>query len=125
MNARTLIAFAWDVAMAMLAWAAAFWLLFDFTIPASAVATMAQGLPYVAAVHAAIFFAFGLQRGLWRYAGVLELRRMVLESTPTTGSPPIPAWFESLRLRWQQCVVRSCDGPSHLVDMRAANPQVG
>ena len=96
MNARTLIAFAWDVAMAMLAWAVAFWLLFDFTIPASAVATMAQGLPYVAAVHAAIFFAFGLQRGLWRYAGVLELRRMVL--AVATAALAVPLLLQLSRL---------------------------
>jgi hypothetical protein len=31
----------------------------------------------------------------------------------------------ALRLRCQQCVVRSCDAPSHLVDVRCANPQIG
>ena len=89
MNARTFAAFAWDVTMAMLAWAAAFWLLFDFEIPDTVASTMTQRLPAVVAVHALVFFAFGLQRGLWRYAGVLELRRIVLAVAAAAVAIPL------------------------------------
>jgi len=89
MNARTLAAFAWDLAMAMLAWAAAFWLLFDFDVPAAAAAMTMRLLPAVALIHAALFYAFGLQRGLWRYAGVMELRRIVLAVASAALAVPL------------------------------------
>ena len=96
MNIRTLAAFTWDVAMALFAWAAAFWLLFDFDVPAVAAAVMTQRLPAVAVIHAALFYAFGLQRGLWRYAGVMELRRIVL--AVAAAALAVPLLFRLMRM---------------------------
>ena len=77
-NIRALLAWAYDVALAAAGWLIAFWLRFDFHVPAEQWAVLGQCLPVVVAVYGAVFWAMGQHRGIWRYAGVLELRRIVI-----------------------------------------------
>lgn len=67
-----------DVAAAALAWMMAYWLRFNFEIPNQYFLGMTAGLVWVIPLHAAVFVAFGVQRGMWRYIGVKDLQRIVL-----------------------------------------------
>ena len=77
-NPRALLAFAHDVVAAGVAWCAAFWLRFNLDIPPEFQQVMLVGLPYVVAVHAVVFWALGLYRGLWRYASLPDLQRILI-----------------------------------------------
>jgi FlaA1/EpsC-like NDP-sugar epimerase len=76
-NARRLLVFLHDLLAAGLAWMAAFWLRFNFDIPEEYEALMFDRLPWVLAIHVAVFWAFGLYRGLWRYASLPDLQRLL------------------------------------------------
>ena len=75
---RTLLAFAHDVVAAALAWMTAFWLRFNLDIPGEYVPVMLARLPWVIAISAAVFWGFGLYRGLWRYASLPDLQRILV-----------------------------------------------
>jgi FlaA1/EpsC-like NDP-sugar epimerase len=66
------------VAAAGLAWIAAFWLRFNFDVPAEYHELMIDTLPWVLGIHTAVFWVLGLYRGLWRYASVSDLQRIAL-----------------------------------------------
>jgi FlaA1/EpsC-like NDP-sugar epimerase len=74
---RASFAFAHDVAASGLAWCAAFWLRFNFTIPPEFMKTALFSLPWVMAVSALLFWRFGLYRGLWRYASLPDLQKIL------------------------------------------------
>jgi FlaA1/EpsC-like NDP-sugar epimerase len=78
MNIRRLIVFIHDVAAAAVAWIAAFWLRFNLDVPDDYAAVMLSRLPLVVLVHAVVFLALGLYRGLWRYASLPDLQRILL-----------------------------------------------
>ncbi len=77
-NPRALLAFSHDVVAAGVAWCAAFWLRFNLDIPPEFQQAMLTWLPYVVAVHAVVFWALGLYRGLWRYASLPDLERILI-----------------------------------------------
>jgi len=78
MSLLRVLIFAHDVAAAGLAWTAAFWLRFNFDIPADYQELMLGRLPWVLVIHAAVFLVLGLYRGLWRYASLPDLQRILL-----------------------------------------------
>ncbi|HZQ73035.1 MAG TPA: polysaccharide biosynthesis protein, partial [Burkholderiales bacterium] len=78
LNLRRLIVFLHDLAAAALAWLAAYWLRFNLDVPHEFAAAMFARLPLVIAVHAGVFWLFGLYRGLWRYASLPDLRNIVM-----------------------------------------------
>ena len=78
MRTRRIIVFLHDVIAAALAWMAAFWLRFNFDLPADFEAVMLNLLPGVAAIYAAVFWWRGLYRGLWRYASLPDLQRIIV-----------------------------------------------
>jgi FlaA1/EpsC-like NDP-sugar epimerase len=76
--ARASLAFLHDVAASGVAWLAAYWLRFNLeTPPADFLRGAFDALPGVLAVHAVAFWSLGLYRGLWRYASLPDLRRIV------------------------------------------------
>ncbi|MEW6691082.1 MAG: nucleoside-diphosphate sugar epimerase/dehydratase [Pseudomonadota bacterium] len=75
---RPLLAFAHDVAASALAWLAAFWLRFNLEVPPEYVRAAVSTLPLLLAANALIFWRFGLYRGLWRYASLPDLQRILL-----------------------------------------------
>ncbi len=75
---RSIAAFLHDLTAAAAAWWAAFWLRFNFNIQEPYFSTMIDSLPWVVALQAAVFLGLGLYRGIWRYASVLDLYRIVL-----------------------------------------------
>ena len=100
---RRFIVFAHDLAAAALAWVVAFWLRFNLDIPDDYLEVMVAQLPWVLVVHAAVFWALGLYRGLWRYASLPDLKRIVIAG----------AWRERLcRRRSRSCAsAKRCRAP--------------
>ncbi|MCF8175748.1 MAG: polysaccharide biosynthesis protein [Burkholderiaceae bacterium] len=78
MNRRALTASIHDLCAATLAWVAAYVLRFNFDIPPDLVAAMWRNLLWILPLQAVIFHGFGLYRGIWRFASIPDLRRIVL-----------------------------------------------
>jgi FlaA1/EpsC-like NDP-sugar epimerase len=74
---RALQAFAHDVLVAALAWVFAYLLRFNLAIPPQFVLGMWQTLLWVVPLQAIIFIAFGLYRGVWRFASIPDLQRIL------------------------------------------------
>ena len=75
---RRLLAFLHDVLAAALAWLLAFWLRFNLDVPPEYHELMVGLLPWVVVIHAATFWALGLYRGLWRFASLPDLKRILI-----------------------------------------------
>jgi FlaA1/EpsC-like NDP-sugar epimerase len=78
MKSRALLAFTHDVVAAGLAWLAAFWLRFNLDVPPEYLDTALETLPWVMVVSALLFWRLGLYRGLWRYASLPDLQKILL-----------------------------------------------
>src|SRR6185295_4242673 len=91
MNSRRLLAVLHDVLAAAAAWILAFWLRFNLDIPPEFGRAMLASLPWAVGLYSAAFLAFGLYRGLWRFASLPDLRRIVL--AVGTGALAVPALF--------------------------------
>ncbi|MFN0038629.1 MAG: polysaccharide biosynthesis protein [Burkholderiales bacterium] len=75
---RPALAFSHDVVVAGAAWLAAYWLRFNFDIPAEFRSGMWQMVGWIMVMDALLFWRFGLYRGLWRYASIHDLRLIVV-----------------------------------------------
>jgi FlaA1/EpsC-like NDP-sugar epimerase len=95
-NARSFFAFLHDVAAAVLAWVLAFWLRFNLDIPPEYQKIMLVLLPWEAGVYAVAFLALGLYRGLWRFASLPDLRRILVAAG--IGALAVPALFAMARV---------------------------
>jgi FlaA1/EpsC-like NDP-sugar epimerase len=86
---RTVIAFVHDVSAAIAAWTLAYLFRFNFEIPSLYLASLKEILPWVILIHAAIFLWFGLYRGLWHYASLPDLRRILLAVLTSAAAVPL------------------------------------
>jgi FlaA1/EpsC-like NDP-sugar epimerase len=76
---RATLAFLHDVTAVGLAWLGAYWLRFNLEMPPRLYwDTALVALPMVIAVHAVVFWLMGLYRGLWRYASLPDLQRILV-----------------------------------------------
>ena len=103
LNWRTLLAFVHDVAACGLAWLAAFWLRFNLDVPESYGALAVKSLPWVAALQGLIFLGFGLYRGIWRFASLPDLRRIIIATA--VGALAVPAMLLMLQLTVPRAVL--------------------
>ena len=78
LNPRTVLAVAHDVVAAGVAWLAAYLLRFNLDVSDPLFAGVWPTLPWVVATQTAVFLGFGLYRGIWRYASVPDLQRIVV-----------------------------------------------
>ena len=70
--------FAHDAVMVLAAWMAAYWLCFDLgAIPPSMLGQAVRTLFIVVPLQIALFWFFGLYRGVWRFASLPDLMRIV------------------------------------------------
>ena len=76
-NFLTLLAFAHDVGAALIAWCLAYWLRLNLDIPAEWMDGLQSALLVCLPVQAVSFYAFGLYRGVWRFASLPDLRRIL------------------------------------------------
>lgn len=77
-NLRIVTVFGHDVAAAACAWILAFLLRFNFAIPAHYIDNMVHTLLWVVPLQAIIFWRFGLYRGMWRFASLPDLKRILV-----------------------------------------------
>jgi FlaA1/EpsC-like NDP-sugar epimerase len=95
-NWRAWLAFAHDVGAAALAWALIYWLRFSLDAQAPYRSEMLRTLAFMLPMQAGIFLVFGLYRGLWRFASLVDLKRIVLAAS--LGAVLIPLVLLMLRL---------------------------
>jgi FlaA1/EpsC-like NDP-sugar epimerase len=88
MNPRTLLVFLHDLCVAVAAWYGAYWLRFNFEIPASYDNAMASGLLVLIPIQGIIFHVFGLYRGMWRFASVSDLKRILMACSVAALATP-------------------------------------
>lgn len=70
--------FAHDMLMIPVAWFGAYWLRFNMgVIPEFAISRAVEYLPYVVLIQTLFFRVFGLYRGVWRFASIPDLMRIV------------------------------------------------
>ncbi len=100
---RASLAFAHDVCAAALAWVATYWLRFNLDLREPYFADMWWTLAWIVPMQAAIFLALGLYRGLWRFASIADLQRIVLAGG--LGAVLVPLVLVMLQL--QSVVPRS------------------
>ncbi|OHC67333.1 MAG: multidrug MFS transporter [Rhodocyclales bacterium RIFCSPLOWO2_02_FULL_63_24] len=75
---RSALIFLHDLTMVVLAWLGAYWLRFNLDIPVEFIHAMWSALVVVIPVQGIVFYAFGLYRGLWRFASVSDLKRILI-----------------------------------------------
>ncbi len=73
---RILLVFLHDSLATAVAWLAAYWLRFNLGIPESEWRDAMSTLALVIPIETAIFWRFGLHRGIWRFTGLLDLQRL-------------------------------------------------
>ncbi len=95
-NPRSLLAFAHDVAAAVVAWCLAYWLRLNLDIPAEWVDGLLAALVVCVPVQAVAFYGFGLYRGVWRFASLPDLRRILF--AVATGAVAGPFLLLMLKL---------------------------
>src|SRR6266581_9467672 len=95
-NWRTWLAFAHDVCAAGVAWSGLYWLRSNMDLHEPQFSDMWQTLIWILPLQAGIFLAFGLYRGLWRFASLPDLQRIVLAAG--LGGVAIPVVLVMLQL---------------------------
>src|SRR5437763_11589434 len=96
-NWRASLAFIHDVCAAALAWMAIFWLRFNLDVHDPYVGDAWRTLVWILPLQATIFLALGLYRGLWRFASILDVQRIVLAAA--LGAILIPVVLVMLQLQ--------------------------
>lgn len=75
---RRSAAFSYDIVALALCWFGAYWLRFNFVFPEEYYRYAFQALPLLFVVHAPIYWVMGLYRGIWRFASLMDLRRIIV-----------------------------------------------
>ena len=76
-NTRILLVILHDVVATAVAWLGAYWLRFNMSIPESEWRGAMTALALVAPLEAVFFWYFGLYRGIWRFASLPDLKRIL------------------------------------------------
>ena len=95
-NWRIWLAFVHDVSAAAVAWAGLYWLRSNMDLHEPQLSDMTHTLAWILPLQAGIFLAFGLYRGLWRFASLPDLQRIVLAAG--LGGVAIPVVLVMLQL---------------------------
>src|SRR3989338_4171105 len=77
-KARVALAMLHDAMAVALAWVGAYLLRLNFELSPNFWAESSRALLWIVPLQMAVFWRFGLYRGIWRYASLNDLRRIVL-----------------------------------------------
>ncbi len=88
-NIRRLVAMSHDLVAVITAWWLAYLFRFNFDIPPDHIEVLQKTLLWVIPVQVTAFLAFGLYRGIWRYASLPDLRRILLAVLTATAVVPL------------------------------------
>ena len=75
-NFRSFIIFSHDLIASLVAWFGAYYLRFNFELPAEHYIIMVQILFVTLPIKAVVFIWFGLYRGTWRFVSLIDLKRI-------------------------------------------------
>ncbi len=75
---RTIIAFTHDFVAVGVAWWIAYLFRFNFDIPSSVSVVLISTLPWIVLTQTSFFLWLGLYRGVWRYASLPDVKRIVI-----------------------------------------------
>ena len=92
-NTRTILAMLHDTVAALLAWVLAYLLRFNFELPMHFLLELQHTVLWVVALQLGVFWRFGLYRGIWRYASLHDLRRIVLAVLLAAAIIPFVLWM--------------------------------
>lgn len=90
-RARNSLAFTYDLLVTAAGWWFAFWLRYNLEDSREFFPAYAYSVPWVLLIHGALFWRMGLYRGLWRYASLPDLRRIL--ATVSIAAMATPAFF--------------------------------
>ena len=76
-NLRSFGAFLHDIIVAFTAWCLAFLLRFNFEIPANFYVHLYETVVWVLVLQGFVFILFGLYQGVWRFASIPDLKRII------------------------------------------------
>jgi FlaA1/EpsC-like NDP-sugar epimerase len=93
---RTRLAIAHDAVSCVLAWLGAHWLRFNLDVPVYYLDLALSSLIWVVAIYMVLFQAFALYRGLWRYASLPDLQRIL--AAVLLGSFAVPTLLFMLHI---------------------------
>ena len=89
LNIRQIIAVTHDIFAAITAWWLAYLFRFNFDIPFDHIVVLKQTILWVIPVQVTAFLLYGLYRGVWRYASLPDLRRILLAVLTATAVVPM------------------------------------
>lgn len=89
----TILAITHDLIIAALAWAGAYLLRFNFNLPQEFNSEMWRTLVWVVPLQMLIFWYMGLYRGIWRYASMADLRRILVAVLLAAMLIPLVLWM--------------------------------
>jgi FlaA1/EpsC-like NDP-sugar epimerase len=78
LGTRILLAFFHDLAAVAAAWMVAYWLRFNLEVPHEYMIIAFESIVLAVPLHAVLFWWLGLYRGIWRYASLPDLKRILL-----------------------------------------------
>ncbi len=78
LNIRSLLAIVHDLTAVAVAWLLAFWLRFNLELPEPYSEQAWQSVQWVVPLYAFFFLTFGLYRGIWRFASLPDLQRIII-----------------------------------------------
>lgn len=95
-NYRTFLAIIHDLMAAAAAWLVAYWLRFNLELPDLYNEQALESVLWVAPLYGLLFLASGLYRGIWRFASLPDLQRIIV--SVTLGAFAVPAVLFMLQL---------------------------
>lgn len=95
-NYRILLAVIHDLLAAAAAWLIAYWLRFNLELPELYNEQSLQSVLWVVPLYGAMFLFSGLYRGVWRFASLPDLQRIIV--SVTLGALAVPAMLFMLQL---------------------------
>ncbi len=95
---RSALAVVHDLAAAALAWVCAYLLRFNFDLPPSFENEIVRTLACVVVLQGLVFWRLGLYRGIWRYASLIDLKRIFWAVIVATALTPLLFWLLRLEV---------------------------
>ena len=77
MNRNFYVVFGADLILFAMAHMGAYLMRFEFHLSGAELTNMLKMLPFIIALKALVFWEFGLYKGMWRYAGINDLMRLL------------------------------------------------
>jgi len=75
---RSFSAFGYDILAAIFAWIVAYSLRFNFNIPPEFISSLQQTIYWAVPLQGFVFVAYGLYKGVWRFASLPDLKRILI-----------------------------------------------